>query len=109
MIYFITDGEYIKIGYTRMYPIARLKELQTGNPKPLKLLATMVGGLSLEKELHNKFKPYKAQGEWFISSGEILEYISICGTAYVEPQKCEEIEISMQWRRLNCYNSVSVR
>jgi T5orf172 domain. len=109
MIYFITDGEYIKIGYTRTYPIIRLKELQTGNPKPLKLLATMEGGLSLEKELHNTFRPYKAQGEWFRSSGEILEYITTYATAYVEPQKCEEIEISMQWRRLNCYTSVSVR
>jgi len=35
MVYFISDGTYTKIGVA-VNPEKRLRELQTGNPKPFK-------------------------------------------------------------------------
>jgi hypothetical protein len=67
MIYFITDGEYVKIGYstTREGVDARLAGLQTGNPRPLYLLHAMEGTSEDEKFLHNFFSLYRMTGEWF--------------------------------------------
>lgn len=55
----------IKIGYTRSTIRARLANLQTGSPYPLKLYAYMEGGQDLERVLHDTFAPMRLHGEWF--------------------------------------------
>ena len=55
MVYFITDGVNIKIGYTSGSPINRLKKLQTGSSQKLTLIGYIDGNKNKEKELHNKF------------------------------------------------------
>jgi len=75
-IYFIqseNDGA-IKIGITKDIK-KRLKALQTSNPYKLNLLYSINGGKSLEDNLHNKFKQYRLNGEWFEPAQEILDYI----------------------------------
>lgn len=73
-VYFIGDGEYIKIGQASN-PIARLKELQTGNGRELILLLTIPTfacgrygsdqANAIERFLHLAFKEYRLAGEWF--------------------------------------------
>lgn len=74
MIYFITDGDYTKIGFTSILDITvRLRNLQTANPRELKILWVIPeGSLELEKFIHEKLSCYRVSGEWFNISREIL-------------------------------------
>jgi hypothetical protein len=63
-IYFITDGKFIKIGFTKNVE-SRLVQLQTGNPKKLTILEVFKGSLEIEKYLHAIYNKYKISGEWF--------------------------------------------
>ncbi|RKH11980.1 hypothetical protein D7X74_24480 [Corallococcus sp. CA047B] len=65
-VYFIQQGKYgpIKIGWSRA-PATRLVSLQTANPAPLTLLATVPGSRMTELQLHEQFAAYRMTGEWF--------------------------------------------
>ena len=72
-IYIISDGELIKIGHSQN-PHLRLAQLQTGNPKKLKLIKTfewqVKGKLTeriMEKRIHYLLRQFKVRrkGEWF--------------------------------------------
>lgn len=54
----------IKIGRSKN-PHKRLKQLQTGNPNKLKLIAEFKGEGWKEKELHERLSSYRLKGEWF--------------------------------------------
>lgn len=77
-VYFITDGEYVKIGVSSCF-VSRLKAIQTGNPKRLYLYAknncTMNMARDMELKLHKMFSEYRTVGEWFIFSDEVKDYI----------------------------------
>lgn len=76
-IYFISyEGGPIKIGVAKN-PESRLRELQTGCPFPLRVLGTMPGTISLERQLHIKFDHLRLGGEWFSRDREILNFIDI--------------------------------
>lgn len=57
-------------------PSKRLKQLQTGCPYKLTILA-VVGSFDYESEknLHNRYKDYRLNGEWFRIKGEIRTII----------------------------------
>lgn len=74
-IYFISDGEFVKIGYTEGSAEDRRKALQTGNPKPLKVVGTMSGDQSLEFNLHSQFSEHRVSGEWFKMAPSITTFI----------------------------------
>jgi hypothetical protein len=65
-IYVIGTGRdgVVKIGIARD-PGARLRELQTGNPQPLRLLGLIPGDGKLERRLHEHFATRCIAGEWF--------------------------------------------
>lgn len=77
-VYFITNGENIKIGYTKNSVQKRLKQLNTGSDRQLYLLGYMKGTMADEKNLHLIFEIYKIRdnGEWFEASEDILNYIN---------------------------------
>lgn len=54
----------IKIGRSKD-PVKRLKQLQTGNPNKLKLIASFEGLGWKEKVLHEQLSLYRLEGEWF--------------------------------------------
>ena len=54
----------IKIGRSKD-PQKRLKQLQTGNPNRLKLIASFKEKGKEEKYLHEVLNNYKLKGEWF--------------------------------------------
>ena len=68
----------IKIGVSDN-PEKRIKQLSTGSPVELKLIATIAGDSSLEKELHDRFKHLKQDKEWFHLTKELNEYIMSLG------------------------------
>lgn len=77
-VYFMQAGSEvgeIKIGYSNN-PEGRLQLLQTGNPYPLKILATIPGaGKAEERRLHRMFETDRLMGEWFRPSAALLAYI----------------------------------
>ena len=63
-IYFITDGDNVKIGSTHDLK-RRLSSLQTGNSKKLTILDYIEAPRKTEKEIHMYYKKYHVRGEWF--------------------------------------------
>jgi hypothetical protein len=68
-LYLIEDSisRLLKIGQTRRCPEERLRELQTGNPHPLRLCkAYQVQSVHrVEAALHRQFDHRQVSGEWF--------------------------------------------
>lgn len=74
-VYFVSDGSFVKIGIADDLK-KRMKGLQTGNPKPLSLLAVVPtvskdAARILEQKLHYAYSRYRACGEWFSILGLI--------------------------------------
>ena len=76
MIYFVTDGTAIKIGYSIDGQVKRrIGKLQTGNPRPLRLLATCTGSRRTERRLHRRFSSSHLRGEWFRRTKELTAFV----------------------------------
>lgn len=67
-VYFIGEGEDgpLKVGFAKD-PIARVRTMQTGNPRRLKVERILVGDMALEKLLHELWAPFALENrrEWF--------------------------------------------
>lgn len=68
-VYFVTDGEYVKIG-KGSDTNDRISQLQTGNPRKITLMFKIYlnnkdDAYDLEGYLHNTYSQYQAVGEWF--------------------------------------------
>lgn len=74
-VYFITDGELIKIGYSGA-PEVRLSDLQTHSGRELEILKTIPGTYEDERRLHTQFSHLRVRGEWFQSDPELLDFIA---------------------------------
>lgn len=74
MIYLISNAQQniCKIGHSQN-PKARLANLQTATPCPLRLIGTLPGAKVEEKELHVRFAAHHVAGEWFNLVPEIIE------------------------------------
>lgn len=70
-VYFVSDGEFIKIGKAVSVPI-RLKALQCGSPRKLTLLGTRND--VEEYEVHALFSKFRVRGEWFRYCVEIVDF-----------------------------------
>lgn len=73
-VYFITDGEAIKVGWAKNVE-RRLWLLQTSHHKPLSVLRTLRGDRVLEKQFHRRWKEHRIRGEWFRDAKEIRYFI----------------------------------
>lgn len=78
-VYFVSDGDAIKIGFTSNGVDRRLEALRNGNPREIKVLATMRGTMDDEKRLHRRFAEYRVRGEWFKAAPELLDFIASLG------------------------------
>jgi len=60
------EDSYYKIGVSNN-PQRRIKELQTGNSSPLKLVETYQSEFAnqIEKFLQNRYSHFHKEGEWF--------------------------------------------
>lgn len=66
----------VKVGYS-VKPEARVGELQSGNPRVLKLLGTIPGTYEDENRLHKKYITHNLVGEWFKTTPELLREFSV--------------------------------
>lgn len=89
MIYYISDGEYVKIGYTADTRTlrTRLSTLQIGNARPLVLMMLMPGSIEAEGNIHNIHADQRVRGEWFKAEGQL----AWCRWD-TPPQHCMKIE-----------------
>lgn len=97
-IYFVSDGEFIKIGIAKDVR-ARMHNLQTGNPKRLKLLKTIECNSNLdariqEETFHRKYRKYSACGEWFRMNDELCNYVGVINEARVGADLAQTIKQS---------------
>lgn len=97
-VYFISDGEYTKIGIAASLP-NRIKQLQTGNPRKLKALyiiefETQRQALEIENKLHKYFADRQVSGEWFaINDRNIFTACSRLGYRPSKPASKFDFEI----------------
>lgn len=75
-VYFIANRGQgtVKIGFSND-PEKRLIQLQTSNHEQLEILAIIEADEKTEGILHDRFKAYRLNGEWFKLSPEILRFI----------------------------------
>lgn len=65
-VYVVEDGIGVKIGYTTGEVAIRVAGLQTGNPRLISTVATILDADDVvEAHLHSQFAKWAMQGEWF--------------------------------------------
>ncbi|WP_331737688.1 GIY-YIG nuclease family protein (plasmid) [Streptomyces sp. NBC_01732] len=69
------ESPLVKIGWSDN-PERRLRDLQTGSPVLLKLLALFEGGAVIERELHRRFADKRRHGEWFDLGPDPVKVVS---------------------------------
>lgn len=83
-VYILQDGTdgHIKIGWAAN-PFDRLKQLQTGNSRQLRLLycedlGSKCGAVRAERMLHKEFAGHRVRGEWFRFIGSLYQLVLLC-------------------------------
>lgn len=104
-VYFITDGEFIKIGISNNIQ-KRINSIQTGNPKRLELLRSIEctfesHAINLEKLLHRALSEHRVKGEWFAISQEKINQLPLLlylaeSRELAEPQVLREVNRTRQ-------------
>ena len=81
-VYMIMNDEgFYKIGFTTRTTNKRIKELLTGSSSGMIIIHEYESNNArqIESSLHNLYKSYKIQGEWFSLSNEIVsQFLSKC-------------------------------
>jgi hypothetical protein len=72
-VYFVRCGEFVKIGYTTAQPQTRVEAFDA--PYDVTLLASVPGGLRLERSLRRTFKDLHHRREWFRYEGGLKEFV----------------------------------
>lgn len=103
MIYFVTDGEYVKIGFSDDNDgvSQRVSALQTGNARRLSLIATIPGGIEEESILHSVFRDLRVRGEWF----DLSKRKNTIGTDNDYYQGCECEECGREFGTIQALNA----
>lgn len=83
-VYFIgaqCDGQvFVKIGFTAVCPMRRMKSLQLGSPVELSMIGMFLGIQQDEIDLHSKYRHLHSHREWFKMSDDLrAEIESLCG------------------------------
>lgn len=75
------EGVAYKIGFTRIDPNKRLKQLSTGNHSTLSIVKLYKSeyAIKIERYLHKYFKYKQIKNEWFmLDENDINDFNSIC-------------------------------
>lgn len=86
-VYFAQCGKDgpIKIGVSG-HPLARVADIQGGNPETVTLLATIVGSALDERRIHRQFESTRIRGEWFAASPELIAFIAALASPAPKPK-----------------------
>lgn len=77
-VYFIhedNDLSMFKIGKTECHPADRMEQLQTGNPRKLRIYRwiEVTNHGRVEEYLHTRFQDVHIRGEWFYTTAELID------------------------------------
>lgn len=97
LVYFISDGSRVKIGFTNNLE-NRFRNLQSGHGVELVLLGTIPGNILLERHLHDRFKHLRTQGEWFRADEQFLNEIKDIITHPPSPPVVSEAQADIDRR-----------
>ena len=80
VVYVMSDGTALKIGCSNLRRMKqRLREVQCGNPRRVRVIGLMAGDRDLEQKLHAQFRAYRclpdAQLEWFEPAPAVLSVL----------------------------------
>jgi hypothetical protein len=75
VIYFLSAGDKLKIGFTSDLN-QRMTSLSATSPVPLTLLHSTPGTMADERSWHRRFADYRLHGEWFRLQGELAAYLA---------------------------------
>jgi len=75
-VYFLRQGDFVKIGHTTMSVKRRLKSYGTHSLEETKLLGFTYGDKSVERAFHSEFSHYRERGEWFRFEGALADFIA---------------------------------
>lgn len=96
-VYIIQDGQFFKIGSTKNNPHKRLAELQTGNPRELRMhyWARLSNYKGWEIHLHERLSEFgHIRGEWFLpprwAIDECVEDMNDMSNRKVRKCDCQE-------------------
>lgn len=115
MIYVIQSGVKkdapVKIGKTTAQRRnRRRKELQTGNPEKLYVIARLRGGIKREAELHDRFSKSRIHGEWFHRSAQIEAWLKEIDAALPDHALAirdeDDIEAGWSWSKTLFYSAI---
>jgi len=73
-VYYIGCRSWVKIGKAKK-PAQRLRELQTGCPLPIDVLAVEPGGRRVEAMRHREFGALRLHGEWFKHTAGLASHV----------------------------------
>lgn len=73
VVYLIRQGVTgpVKIGVAKDV-VKRLRQLQTNQPVPLRIIRVLEGDVAVERALHARFSALRLKGEWFTFSPEMI-------------------------------------
>ncbi len=74
-IYFVGDARMVKIGITSNVQ-DRVRKLQTGNSRQLKILRLVSGDVDEEIFFHERFADLRGIGEWFRNEGPLKHFLA---------------------------------
>lgn len=89
-VYFMYCAGHVKIGYTSLSSLSRLRDLSTKTPLETFHLLTLSGGERTEYLLHKAFSDHRVRGEWFKFHQDIKDFILGHGEEYVRAVKLAE-------------------
>lgn len=95
LVYFVLcdcPTGFIKIGMAAD-PEERVINMQTSCPYPLRVLATMPGGMAAEREMHERFADACVGGEWFRPVPDLLKVIAERQAATPPPKPKPELSL----------------
>lgn len=74
-VYFARAGNKVKIGFAKD-PRRRLAAFRAGSSSKVKIYYVTPGGRKEEADLHRLFAEYRVNGEWFLYSQAIRDWIA---------------------------------
>lgn len=64
-VYFFGLRDFLKVGFTTRDVNDRIRDLSTGTPEPITLIAAIEGTHETERAWQRRFKPWHHEREWF--------------------------------------------
>ena len=76
-VYFVEciASKRVKVGYTGNME-NRMSALKTHSPQGIRVLRTVPGGVSRERDFHERFAAQRERGEWFRNEGALAVFLA---------------------------------